>query len=246
MRRGARQLGLEERLDRLYDRWLWFRADADARRSHYEHLRIRLLAAGVLRKNSNCVDVGANTGQLLEFFTEIAPDGHHIAYEPVPDLADALSRRFPRAEVRCAAVADERGSAEFFVHTAAPTRSSLRRVGYSDRELKRIRVTVEDLDSSLPPDYVPDLVKVDVEGAEHLVLRGARQTLHAHRPLLLFEHQRSTAADYGSGPDEIFDLLADALGYRLFDMDGRGPYSRSSFRDTYLSGTRWNFLATPG
>jgi hypothetical protein len=64
-----------------------------------------------------------------------------------------------------------------------------------------------------------------------------------HRPLVLFEHQKRTASHYGSGPDELYDLLVDDLGMRIFDMDGAGPYSRESLRETYESGTRWNFMA---
>ena len=205
---------------------------------------MRLLAASVLRPDSNCVDVGANVGDLLGVFVQLAPAGRHIAFEPVPALAADLALRFPQAEIRRVAASNRRGTADFFVHKTLPSRSGLRRAGYADRELERLSVPVEDLDSSLPRDYVPHLVKIDVEGAEHLVLRGARETLRAHRPLLIFEHQASTAADYGSGPEEMFELITEELGFRIFDLDGRGPYSHTSFGDAYDRGTRWNYFAT--
>jgi hypothetical protein len=106
-------------------------------------------------------------------------------------------------------------------------------------------VRVETLDESLPAGYVPHLVKVDVEGAEQLVLAGARRTLAAHRPVILFEHQRSTARYYGGGPDQIFALLVDELAMRIFDLDGTGPYSPADLRRAYESGRRFNFFAVP-
>ncbi len=213
------------------------------RRNRRDDERVRLLAAGVLSSDSNCVDVGANVGQLLRTFTTLAPAGHHIAYEPVPSLSAELRRRFPQVEVRPAAVSDRGGQTEFVVDTRLPSRSSLRPI--ADRsQTTTIRVPVERLDDGLPDGYVPHLLKIDVEGAEHLVLEGARKTIRRHRPVIVFEHQKSTASCYGSGPERMFELVDD-LEMRIFDLDGRGPYSLAEFRLAYERGTRWNFFAVP-
>jgi FkbM family methyltransferase len=240
---GARRLGVEPELHRAHEALLAAKAGPAARRNAREDARVRLLAAGVLRADSNCVDVGANEGALLSVFTEVAHRGRHIAYEPVPALAERLERAFPGVDVRRAALSDQRGEAEFVVHRTLASRSSLRPVGYGSDETETIRVPLEDLDSALPSGHAVDLLKIDVEGAEHLVLRGALETLRRDRPLVLFEHQRSTASHYGTGPDEIYDLLVEDVGLRVFDMDGAGPYSRDGLRETYERGRRWNFLA---
>jgi FkbM family methyltransferase len=241
--RAARGLHVDDELSRVYEGYLSLRAGPVARRNARDDELVRLVAASVLREDSNCIDVGANEGALLRYFVELAPRGRHIAYEPVPALADDLERQFPEVEVRRRALSDQAGETSFVVHRELASRSSLRSVGYSSDETEQLTVQVEDLDSSLPEGYVPHLLKVDVEGAEHLVLRGARQTLREHRPLVLFEHQKSTASHYGSGPDELYDLLVDDLGMRIFDMDGSGPYSRERLRGTYESASRWNFFA---
>jgi FkbM family methyltransferase len=241
---GARRLGIEDELVSASERIRTALQSAEMKRNAAEDERVRLVAACVLRADSNCVDVGANVGSLLEMFTEVAPSGRHIAYEPVPWLADDLERRFPSVTVRRAAASDESGDAQFVVHRELPSRSSLQSVGYAADDVQTIDVRLETLDSDLPAGYVPDLLKIDVEGAEHLVLRGALDTLREHRPLVLFEHQRKTAAHYGSGPDEIHALLVDEAGYRIFDMDGAGPYSRAQFAEVYETGARWNFLAS--
>lgn len=246
--RAAEALGLEDRLpaaERLAARASRLRGGRAARQNRREDALVRLVAASALRPDSSCVDIGANVGDILSVLVEVAPEGRHIAYEPVPWLADDLERRFPTVEVRRAAVADEEGEAEFVVNTRLESRSSLRPVGYGQGETERITVVLERLDDALPDGFAPDLIKIDVEGAEHLTLRGALATLREHRPVVLFEHQESTAIHYDSGPDGIYDLLAEQADMRIFDMYGAGPYSREAFRSAYVRGTRWNFLAVP-
>jgi FkbM family methyltransferase len=204
-----------------------------------------LIAAAVLARDSNCVDVGANEGRHLSMFAQLAPEGSHIAYEPVPHLRASLARKFPGVDVRGAALSDRSGESAFVVHKRLPSRSSLRPVGYDAADTETIMVPVQTLDDALAPAYTPRLLKVDVEGAEHLVFEGALETLTTHRPVVLFEHQRSTASYYGSGPERVFGLLVEQLDMRIFDLDGAGPYSLPRLRQAYERGSRWNFFAVP-
>jgi FkbM family methyltransferase len=240
---GANRLGVEGELHRLHTAALQALERPSMRRNRREDERIRLLAAAALRPDANCVDVGANEGKLLAIFTEVAPQGRHIAFEPVPWLADSLAQRFPAVDVRSSALANERGTTSFVVHRKLASRSSLRSVGYSDEDTETLTVQVDRLDDVLPAGYVPALIKIDVEGAEHLVLEGARTTLARHRPIVIFEHQKHTAAHYDAGPGDLFRLLAGELEMRIFDMDGEGPYTAERFGETYETGRRWNFFA---
>jgi FkbM family methyltransferase len=201
-----------------------------------------MVAAASLRPDSRCVDIGANAGQILSTLVEVAPDGRHLAFEPVPALASALAARFPQVDVHQVALSNDRGQTDFVVHTQLPSRSSLRAVGYGPEETETITVETDRLDDVLPEGYVPDLIKIDVEGAELLVLEGGARTLEETHPLLLFEHQLETARHYDAQTTTLWDLL-DGLGYRIFDMDGRGPYTRPALVDSVASARRWNFLA---
>jgi Methyltransferase FkbM domain len=111
--------------------------------------------------------------------------------------------------------------------------------------VERITVPVGRLDDVLASDYVPHFIKLDVEGAELQVLEGALETLAAHRPLLAFEHGLGSADHYGTRPEQIFALLGDRLGMRIFDLDGDGPYERARFVAAFERGERVNFLARP-
>jgi FkbM family methyltransferase len=207
---------------------------------------MRVVLATALRRDGNAIDVGANNGDTLAMILAVAPEGRHIAYEPIPELAQRLAARHPGVDVRNAACSDEAGSAEFTHVLNAPAMSGLRQrqdLPAHAGAVERITVRLEKLDDALPEGFVPSLVKIDVEGAELHVMRGAAETLARHRPYVLFEHGIGGADLYGSEPGEVFDLL-DGAGLRIFDLEGEGPYSRDRFEAVFPEPV-WNFLAAP-
>jgi len=220
--------------------------DPGSRRMLRDEHAMRVVLATALRHDGNAIDVGANQGDTLEMILAVAPDGRHIAYEPIPGLAEELSARYPHVDVRNAACSDEAGSAQFTHVLNAPAMSGLRqREDLPDHatEVEQIDVRLDKLDDALPDGYVPSLVKIDVEGAELLVLRGAAETLARHKPFVIFEHGVGGADLYGSKPGEVYDLLSDA-GLRIFDLEGDGPYTRDGFEAVFTEPI-WNFLAAP-
>jgi FkbM family methyltransferase len=75
--------------------------------------------------------------------------------------------------------------------------------------------------------FHPDLVKIDVEGYELAVLRGALRLLAAGRPVVFLEIHPQRIAELGGSLAEIAALFAE-LGYRIFDLRGR-PLSPARF-----------------
>ena len=171
-------------------------------------------AAAVLREDSCAIDVGANEGAVLDSIVRLAPHGRHVAYEPIPALCERLAERYPAVDVRRAALSDLAGTTEFAHVLDAPAYSGLREradLPAEARRVQRIPVRTERLDEALEEGYVPALIKIDVEGAELQVLRGALATLERHRPYVLFEHGAGGADLYGTRPHEVYELLD--LGY---------------------------------
>jgi FkbM family methyltransferase len=212
------------------------------RRNRIDDRNLRLLLAFCLQPGSNCLEVGANRGIFLHEIDRVAPDGRHIVYEPVPNQAERLARMFPRMDVRQRALSDRNGQSRFVRVVDVGSQGLSRLEGAEGGPLppgvrsETIVVETDRLDDHLPDGWLPDFVKIDVEGAELAVLRGAIETLRRARPIV--------ALEVGWQPgvaDEIYALLCDDVGLRLFDMDGHGPMDRSRYREACR--TRWNWVA---
>jgi FkbM family methyltransferase len=199
-----------------------------------------------LSPDSDCLDVGAHAGSVLRELVRLAPHGRHVAWEPLPEFARRLRDEFPAVEVRQAALSDH-GDEQPFTHVIEePGWSGLvQRPTPGRSPVETIRVRCERLDDVLPKGIRPAFVKIDVEGAEEQVLRGAVETLGRHRPMVAFEHGAGSADLFGTTPEALHDLLTDELGYLVGGLDGDGPYTRATFAEIFASGQRVNFLATP-
>ncbi len=208
-----------------------------------EEIAIGAILAGVLRSDTMFVDVGTNRGQILREAVRLAPVGRHVAFEPIPALADEVARSFPSIDCRRLALGASPGVAEFCHFTSLDGWSGLRRSPEISDERGRpqyIEVQVSTLDAELG-ERRPGVIKIDVEGAELEVLRGAHAVLSGSRPVVLFEHVAAAARLYGSQSSALWDLLAE-LGYRVFAVTGEGPIARTAFSE---SADVVNWLATP-
>jgi FkbM family methyltransferase len=165
-------------------------------------------------------DVGANIGFFAQLAARFAgPDGRVVAFEPVPAIADLVREAAQRSglqdriEVRAQAVASQSGTEQLYVIDDASW-SHLASRGNPGGAVQTIDVPVTTLDEVVaqgtPP---PDVVKLDVEGSEGDVLRGARHVLQTHRPAVVVE-LHDTHAD-------ALPVLRDA-GYALENLEGPG------------------------
>jgi FkbM family methyltransferase len=198
-----------------------------------------------LHEDSDCLDVGAHAGSVLREIVRLAPRGRHVAWEPLPAFAAGLRLEFPGVEVREAALADAAGERELTHVIDDPGWSGLAaRPTPGGGPTETLAVRCERLDDALADGVRPWFVKIDVEGAEALVLRGALRTLRAHRPLVAFEHGRGSAEYHGTGAADVHAIFEE-LDYAIGGLDGDGPYDAQRFAAIFASGERVNFLARP-
>ena len=215
----------------------------ELREIHLEDERLQAVLARVLRPGSNCVDAGCHYGSMLSQICRLAPGGRHAAFEVVPAKVRFLRRKFPEVEVFELGLFDRAGSATFYVCRRATALSSLSRQAQAGSA--RIEVTLARLDDVLPADRAWHFLKLDVEGAELPVLRGARATLARHRPVVLFECGPGGPEAFGYQPGDLHDFFTSPeTGYDVFflkDFLGGGrPVGRADFEQ---AGSSYPFLA---
>lgn len=202
----------------------------------------------VLKGNSNSVDVGCHKGSVLKEIVCLAPRGHHFAIEPLPDLFAELVRTFPGVECINCALSDESGTSSFSYVSSNPAFSGLRRRLYPREEsVSEIKVRTERLDDIVPHGVKIDFLKVDVEGAELNVFRGAKRILN-QQPVVVFEHGLGAADCYGHRPEQVFDLL-EGCGLKISVLgdwlSGVRPLARPDFIRQFESGENFYFIGHP-
>jgi FkbM family methyltransferase len=209
------------------------------RQDRLDNDRLRLLIDYTFREDSCGVDVGAHQGVFLREMARVAPNGHHAAFEALPELAEALTIEFSESAVYSAAVGETAGTMTFMRNKSTLAQSGMAgRREQGDQDLEPIEVPVVTLDDVLI--HPPTLIKIDVEGAEGYVLRGAKATLSRHRPIVWLEHGAVASRECGIESAEIFSIFSGA-GMRIFDVNGYGPYTLSEFESP--PPMVWTFVA---
>ncbi|MGO9604280.1 MAG: FkbM family methyltransferase [Candidatus Binataceae bacterium] len=150
----------------------------------------------LLKPGMTFYDIGANVG----FHSMIAArllgpsNGNVICFEPVEENArlirhNAQLNGFERVTIKPIALSDVEESGRFWI-SEEPTWGSLVSAGDPpSRCIGSIEVRVRRLDDVIEEEGLtpPDVIKMDVEGAEVTALKGAVRTLEKHRPILLIE-----------------------------------------------------------
>lgn len=184
----------------------------------------RLVAPGDV-----CVDVGAAGGaHLLLMARRAGPHGRVLGFEPRPGSARALARLVrwagygDRVELYAQALADADGEQVLRV-PVVPTRAHFRGSVHNLDEVaafarlprREVRVPTRTLDAVVDERGLThvDLVKCDVEGAELLVLDGARRMLEEQRPVVVLEADDQHQAREGASADAVLAVMR-GHGYR--------------------------------
>jgi FkbM family methyltransferase len=169
------------------------------------------LIKGVLRPGMTVVDVGANVG----YYSLMAArsGARAFAFEPSPYAAGRLretvrANALEQVEVLEAALGDEEGSAPIFISNDA-TKTSPSMVANDETSPKQIPVTT--LDRFLGERNIDrvDLLKIDVEGFEPNVIRGAAAALAAGRVRnILCEFNQHWLSRNQSSAAALFKLIS--------------------------------------
>ena len=202
----------------------------ELRELHREDGRMLRILRSVLRPDTNCIDIGCHYGSMLSRMTRLAPKGQHVAFEPTPAKVRFLKKKFPDVTIVETALGDEAGEVTFWVNNTQTGFSGLQRQGQG--EFTSLRVQCGRLDDLVPRDRRFGFVKVDVEGAELLVFRGAADFFARDRPYLLFECGPSGPSAFGFESADLYREVV-AMGYEIFTarrwLESTRPVNEAEF-----------------
>jgi FkbM family methyltransferase len=216
---------------RLHPRFLVLKPEA------FEPELTRLMAERV-RPGATVLDIGAHVGlHTLMFSRRAGTSGRVLAIEPSPVTAALLMQHLAwngcnNVEVFEAAVGHEEREV-VFAYRADPTDmgACANSLAY-DIGGKKTNVKMTTIDR-ICTGRNPDLIKMDIEGAELLALRGAQQTLTRAAPLLVVSIHPEAMRALGTTPAELVTFLS-GFGYQGRHLDGR-PVAELSFGEFVFS-----------
>ncbi|MBI4507921.1 MAG: FkbM family methyltransferase [Chloroflexi bacterium] len=205
----------------------------------YYELAFARWLEGRLRPGMVFCDVGAHVGQYtLMAAAAVGEAGRVYAFEPEPRNFGRLRSNvelngFRNVFLHQCAVSDVSGGATFYVHSGGNFNSgnhSLR----PDPDLAHPQAivvrTVTLADALLHAPKI-DMIKIDVEGAEMLVLRGAEAILVRDHPIVLFEAEERQTTRFGYSTIELKRYVS-SLGYAIYR--GRRAKRTSGLEDVLM------------
>ena len=175
-------------------------------------------------------DVGANLGLMSVPVLQECRDCRVVSFEPSPNSLPYLERtragsaHRERWMVIGAAVADRSGELDFTIGSGTDALFEGFRPSARISGAKTIRVPVTTLDDSWRRlgDPVVSLIKIDVEGAEAGVFRGATALLDRCRPAIVVEWAAAYLERYQTQPSDLL-RVAGRYHYRIFTIPGGVP-----------------------
>jgi len=181
----------------------------------------------VVRPGDIVFDVGAHTGDFTIFFAHlVGPSGRVHAFEPVPPTFEKLCRKVKLARVhdrvvlnKCA-LSDSRGRSLIHVPRNDSTEAALvihHFASWTSAPVASYDCKLETLDNYAVVNKISkvDFVKIDVEGAETLVMKGMRNVLTDSPPLLMLEVFPPWMRDFEVSLGDLFSFLRNR-GYIFY------------------------------
>jgi FkbM family methyltransferase len=191
----------------------------------------------LLRGTRLFVDIGASLGQYTFFASQHMQGGRIVAIEPDPLRFEQLQRNCQEwssasgnvVTALHGAVSDKDGQITFYATNSSVSGGLFKRElghsvsaksGVEDIEWHETEVQCHTLDT-LFPNQSPDLIKIDVEGAELRVLRGASKILREGKTVFLVELHGSWADPEGQDTAKEVVRFMQSFGYHRLNFHGR-------------------------
>jgi len=189
----------------------------------FEHHIINGILKKYVEKCKYIVDAGANIGCHAISYAGFSPESTLWAFEPQKKLFNILSRNVELNGYSNRLKVCNKGLGHTDMTTQLRSIDDVRDINHNGWNKAGLgigkngeNIEITTLDSLDLPGL--DFMKIDVEGAEGLVIMGAQETIKKYKPIIFFEHNYTRVDPKDVGLEQIptpFEMLAK-LGYKTF------------------------------
>lgn len=201
-----------------------------------------LLLEFFLTKNSVFFDIGTNKGEYAYYAEKLMNPKNIYLFEPEKKLNKQLQSIFSNCNVNNLALSDNKGMHQFKIPiingVVDNCLSSLEVDNKEDNETEAIiyEVNTDTLDNfTKEKNIIPDVIKIDVEGHELAVLKGAENFISKHHPTLIIEIEQRHHKDIDI--ETVFDSFKQK-GYHCYYYSKKQSQLFSYDNKTHLTNTK--------
>jgi FkbM family methyltransferase len=196
---------------------------------YYEKYETKILSYFAETKNGSIIDIGANLGYYSVILGKLLKSSDKlIAFEANPQIIEMLNKNIDLNDlqdyvkvINCALsdISDQKLKL-YIPLKAGSSAASLNKLHPDDsnNSIEIITQRLDDLTQIRDLESV-SLIKIDVEGAELSVIKGALETIRENKPVLFIELLRKWSKIFGYHPNDVLIILQD-LGYKVFEVNG--------------------------
>lgn len=233
-------------LERCYERVL-----STERHGRLHEEGIRRAYEAVINEGDIAIDGGAHSGKhTVPLAVAVGDTGLVVAFEPSPEpferLSSAVEGLANVTAIRKALSDRPDTDVAFLVFPDRPGVSGFTRRSDNAGQLPSQEITVNSttIDELDLPRAPVSFIKLDVEGAELLALRGAQTVVDRHRPIIHVEASYVAWDAYGYGPTELLEF-AERFGYRVYDVIGIELRDVEALDRSFRTRGVWDYLLVP-
>lgn len=189
-----------------------------------------------LRSHDTFYDVGANYGFYASLAEEIVGADSVHAFEPSKNLNECLKLNLKKSQVNQAAIGHENGQIAFYDNYINGNSSVSSTLSLNESN-EKYYVEMYTLDHYIKSYQPPSFIKIDVEGGEENVVRGAELLIRRYKPVIAIEFWKKRESDY---TEKFFS----DVGYKPFTLLKNGELQETSWDtlDQHIEGNYENFI----
>lgn len=154
-----------------------------------------------------------------------------------------------KAEIFPCALSDSSGETTFQFVKNAPAYSGIKRRHYdiTNPKIEEIKVDLKTLDEIIPINEKINFIKIDVEGGEFGVLKGAKKMLKMNKPIVIFECGKGASDYYGTSPLDLYSFISNEIGLKIYTLQSfiknKRPINEVEFERYFNTNEEYYFIA---